>query len=276
VNLSCFNVTKGFNMSYPGLALLTAVVLLAGCQESPATNDAAPTAPQPATETVATSSPPATVDPPAIPKFVPRTADDVFSRMFGAYRNCRSYRDSGVMKRLFKSQLGSRETTERFTTAFSRPDRFRFTKSWTNDDGEREEIVWRNGPEFQYFWNGRPEMKPGESWDQVAQHGQPEGDIIAGLLMTGVKDSWLLNSVGHKLEGTEPIDGHECWRIEAMILNKHPGSFWVDQETYLLRQVQHRRNYSGSATDETTITWQPEFDVDIPESELGLPAPREE
>src|SRR5207249_4186630 len=55
------------------------------------------------------------------------TADEIFAYMVQSYRNCTSYSDSGVVKTIFIMTNGRTRTVEQpFTTAFVRPDRFRF------------------------------------------------------------------------------------------------------------------------------------------------------
>ncbi len=55
------------------------------------------------------------------------TAAQILARMDKVYANCKSYRDTGVVKIVFAETDGSHHTVKRpFATAFVRPDRFRF------------------------------------------------------------------------------------------------------------------------------------------------------
>ena len=72
-----------------------------------------------------------------------RTADDVLKKTFEVYRECRSYGDTGVMTAAIQGPSQGGEKTEKFTAFFARPDRYRFTKSWVNDENEEEQLVWR-------------------------------------------------------------------------------------------------------------------------------------
>jgi outer membrane lipoprotein-sorting protein len=54
------------------------------------------------------------------------TSEEILDRMVEAYSSCKTYQDSGVVKTIFIQNGGERVVEKRFTTAFVRPDRFRF------------------------------------------------------------------------------------------------------------------------------------------------------
>jgi hypothetical protein len=270
--MSRLNFVKRSGVAFRGLVIATATFLLAGCQESPATNGPPASAPRPANAIVATGSPPAADARPGNSSNEPQTADDVLKKMFEVYRECRSYRDTGVMTSAIQGPLAAGVKTEKFTTVFARPERYRFTKSWIKDEEEQEQLVWRNGPEFQIRWNTRPNLKPAESPEMAIGLGHPQSEITANMLMVDVKHSLALDSVGHKLAEDEAIDGHACWLIEARTTKQQPAKFWIDKKSFLLRQFKHSRK-AGVVMDERTITWQPEVNVDIPDSALQLDPP---
>src|SRR5438477_379323 len=77
-------------------------------------------------------------------------AQDVLDRMAKTYAGCKSYHDSGVVKTVFVQANGNRTVEKPFTTAFVRPDRFRFEYKEKEGGGpERRYIVWRQGKEVQ-------------------------------------------------------------------------------------------------------------------------------
>ena len=284
MKMSLFKFAGSSAILFRGLAIATATFLSAGCQDSPATNATPAATSQPANGTAApvaqvapvaagaTGAPPAARAVTANQSSEPRTADDVLMKMFQVYRDCRSYRDTGVMTSILQGPLASGEKTEKFTTLFMRPARFRFTKSWLGEGEEQEQLVWRNGSEFQIRWNTRPQMKAA-SLDDAIGHGRPQSYIIAALLMADVEQhSMMHDTVGHTLAGEEPIDEHPCWHIEAHDTKQQPARLWIDQQSLLLRQFRHSRK-SGAVSDERTITWQPEVNVDIPDSALQLDPP---
>src|SRR5436309_3249582 len=56
----------------------------------------------------------------------PLSAAEILQRMAQTYAACNSYQDSGSVVTVFRSRGGERTTTRPITTAFVRPDRFRF------------------------------------------------------------------------------------------------------------------------------------------------------
>ena len=272
MDMSRINFVNRPGVPFRGLVIATATFLLAGCQEAPATNAIPASAPRPANETVATGSHPAADARSGNSSSEPQTADDVLKKMFEMYRGCRSYRDTGVMTSAIQGPLAAGEKTEKFTTVFARPARYRFTKSWVKDEEEQEQLVWRNGPEFQIRWNTRPNLKPAQSLEMALGLAHPQSEITAAMLMADVRHSLALDTVGHKLAGDEAIDGHSCWLIESLTTKQQPAKFWIEKQSFLLRQFKHSRK-AGAVMDERTITWQPEVNVDIPDSALQLDPP---
>src|SRR4051812_21740201 len=92
------------------------------------------------------------------------TAQDILDRMANAYAGCKSYQDSGQVQTVF-IQLNSRRTDKKpFTTAFVRPDHFRFEyKSIKAGGDEARYIVWRRGAEVQTWWDIRPGVEKPDS-----------------------------------------------------------------------------------------------------------------
>jgi outer membrane lipoprotein-sorting protein len=90
-------------------------------------------------------------------------AQDVLDRMAKAYAGCKSYRDSGVVKTVFIEATGNRDVEKPFTTAFVRPDRFRFEYKEEAGGQERRYIVWRKGKEVQTWWDVKPGVEKPES-----------------------------------------------------------------------------------------------------------------
>src|SRR5262245_26962508 len=91
-------------------------------------------------------------------------AQDVLDRMAKAYASCKSYHDSGVVKTVFVQAGGNWTVEKPFTTAFVRPDRFRFEYKEKDGGGqERRYIVWRKGKEVQTWWDVKPGVEKPES-----------------------------------------------------------------------------------------------------------------
>ncbi len=74
------------------------------------------------------------------------SAQEILDRMAKVYANCKSYRDSGVVKTLFLQDNGKRTVEKPFTTAFERSGRFRFEYRQGLSTTNRY-IIWSNGKE---------------------------------------------------------------------------------------------------------------------------------
>jgi hypothetical protein len=78
--------------------------------------------------------------------------------MIAAYASCQSYMDTGQVKTVYLTQRGRRTEVRPFSTAFVRPDAFRF--EFQNRRGEEEwdrYIVWKQGVVIKSWWTLKPE-----------------------------------------------------------------------------------------------------------------------
>src|SRR5262245_19141697 len=81
-------------------------------------------------------------------------AQDVLDRMAAAYAGCKSYIDSGVVETVFDVPDGKQQTEVKpFTTAFVRPDQFRFEFTMKGGGPARHFVVWRKGKDLQIWWD---------------------------------------------------------------------------------------------------------------------------
>jgi len=92
-------------------------------------------------------------------------ARQILTRMAETYANCKTYQDTGIVKTSF---IGSdRDSVEetRFSTAFVRPDEFRFEYLSKNNSwgfGNRY-IIWCKGHEVLTWWSIDPGTKREQS-----------------------------------------------------------------------------------------------------------------
>ncbi len=74
------------------------------------------------------------------------TANEIINRMADEYAKSKSYSDSGVVKTVFIRTDSRRTVDKPFTTAFIRPDRFRFEyREKKHGNREFRFIVYREG-----------------------------------------------------------------------------------------------------------------------------------
>ena len=220
------------------------------------------------------------------------TAEEILAGMAFMYANCLSYYDSGIVTTLFIEGTGERTVEKPFTTAFIRPDRFRFEYSEMNRFGmEYRYIAWQEGSLVETWWSLRPEIntEPSLAHALAACTGISGGSAhtipalllpaeIAGrklIHMTKLKrlaDGWL-NENGEAVEA-ETAEGLACYRIQGLYAEA-PMTVWIDKGTLMVRRIDRRRQHDGFRT-ETTTTYIPVLNHLIPEDFLAFNPPDEE
>jgi outer membrane lipoprotein-sorting protein len=206
-------------------------------------------------------------------------ARDVLDRMAKAYAGCKSYRDTGVVKIVFVSDTGDRTVERPFKTAFVRPDRFRF--EYTEKQGGRENrfIVWRKGEEVRTWWDVNPGVEKPESL-RLALAGATgvsggSAHTIPTLLLPDEVGGWRLTDLaGAKRIENAKLDEVDCFRIEGKC-DDNLMTLWIDTKTLLVRRIDDRKQFDDFRT-ETTTTYSPVIDEEVPEEALEFDPPREE
>jgi hypothetical protein len=219
------------------------------------------------------------------------TPETILLSMARVYRNCRSYRDSGEVKGILRVEDGRAGSRRPFSTAFVRPDRFRF-RFTDSGLGERTSsyVVWTEGTEVRGWWDAQPGVRAMESLREAL--GTASG--ISGGSSTRVPALLLPRQVaeGPPLATADRIDDGTdrnvaCFRIKGrpravpytvttgghvLTVQDETVTLWIERGTYLLRKVEERKDY-GSYTQETVTTYEPEINVDIPTEELTFTPP---
>jgi outer membrane lipoprotein-sorting protein len=214
------------------------------------------------------------------PKPATPEAKDILDRMARAYAECRTYRDSGVVKTVFITTVGkqtrNRRTVEKpFTTAFVRPDRFRY--EFTNGDSEDRYLAWQKGEEVLVWWYAQPQVQKEKSLG-LALAGAT--GVSSGSAHT-VPSMLLPEEVGgrrpEELPGAKRIedgrfDDADRYRIEGRY-SSGPDTLWIDKKTYLLRRIDQQRSGKDYRTEETT-TYAAFLDEAVPDKMLVFDPPK--
>jgi outer membrane lipoprotein-sorting protein len=206
-------------------------------------------------------------------------AQDVLDRMAKVYAGCKSYHDSGVVKTVFVQADGNRTVEKPFTTAFVRPDRFRFEYK-ENDGGgpERRYIVWRRGKEVQTWWDGKPGVEKPESLNlalagATGVSGESAHTVPALLLPKEVEGRRLTDMTEAKRIADAKLDKVDCSRIEGKFAGR-PTTLWIDQKSFLVRRIDAQMKFHDFRT-ETTTTYDPAIDEEIPDQKLEFDPPKQ-
>jgi outer membrane lipoprotein-sorting protein len=204
-------------------------------------------------------------------------AQDVLDRMAKVYADCKSYRDTGVVKTMFVEATGNRTVEKPFKTAFVRPDRFRF--EYTEKRGGREDryIVWRKGKEVQTWWDVKPGVEKPESLDlalagATGVSSSSAHTIPALLHPKEVSGRRLTEVTGAKRIEDAKLDKADCFRVEGKFADS-PMTLWIDKKMFLVRRIDSQQRFDNFSTEETTA-YDPVIDDEIPDKALEFDPPK--
>lgn len=213
------------------------------------------------------------------PKPEAPSAKQVLDRMARAYADCKSYRDSGIVVTIFVEAGGNRIVEKPFTTAFVRPDRFRFEYKETKDDRQKNRyLVWRNGKKVQTWWDIKPRVEKPESL-RLALAGATgvsggSAHTVPALLLPKELSGRLLTDIteAKRIEDAK-LDKTDCFRVQgkygtsAMIL-------WIDKKTFLVRRIDTQNKFDNFRTEATT-TYDPVINGEIADKMLAFDPPKQ-
>jgi outer membrane lipoprotein-sorting protein len=205
-------------------------------------------------------------------------AKQIVDRMVKAYTDCKSYRDSGIVKTLFVENGGNRTVEKPFTTAFVRPDRFRFEYKETVGDRQMRFIVWSNGKEVQTWWDVKPGIdKPKSLRLALGGAASVSGNSSLNIpqLLLPDKMNWRrLALMEPKRAKDGKLDKVDCFRVEGKY-GGNPITLWIDMKTYLVRRIDEQAKFDNFRTEQTT-TYDPIIDQKITDKmlEFDPPAPK--
>ena len=207
-------------------------------------------------------------------------AKRIIDRMSKAYTDCKSYRDSGVVKTLFVEKGGNRTVEKPFTTAFVRPDRFRFEYKEQIAVGGRQMrfIIWSKGKEVQTWWDVKPGIDKPKSLalalGGAAGVSSNSSLNIPQLLLLNEMDWRRLALTNPKRAKDGKLDKVDCFRVEGKY-GGNPITLWIEKKTYLVRRIDEQAKFDDFRTEQTT-TYDPIIDKKITDKmlEFDPPAPK--
>jgi len=217
----------------------------------------------------------------------PLTAAQILTSMADTYKSCKSYSDSGIVKITYKKADGNKTEENPFTTAFIRPDRFRFEfrdqfefKALNVQVISRENhyIVWRQGKEVQAWWDidRSPNKKPESLGVAIGgatgvSHGSAH--IIPALLLPEEVHGRRLTDVTDAIHAEDARLGmYECFCIKGKLAN-FPITIWVEKGTFLIRRIDTQKTFENVSTDETT-TYDPVINGEVTDKMLEFNPPK--
>jgi len=216
--------------------------------------------------------------------------EDILAKMAKAYATCKSYQDTGTVKTVFIQTTGERIIEKPFTTAFVRPDQFRFEYKKKVDSYLKEKpcyIVWRKGSEVLTWFNARSDVIEKAKSLSMAISGATgvsgsSAHTIPALLLPEIGGSKLSVIKEAKMLKDGIFDNVKCFRIQGKFTISHdngkvvrkPTTIWIDKHTFLVRRIDKETVFTKAnfRTKKTTIYY-PSLNGSIPNKMLELDPP---
>jgi outer membrane lipoprotein-sorting protein len=224
------------------------------------------------------------------PRPVP-SADDVLARSQAAYAALKSYADTGTVDTEIGPPEGVLREHHTFKTAYRAPRHFLF--DFVREDNADRFVVWADDEAFHTWWQatGVAETYPkGEAAGAFVAGEEPTEHALMQL------SPWLFPHAdltgpltefgGASLAGTEPIDGHSCYKLAGVgksvyratgrVVNVRRMTVWIDVQTLLVRRVFEDTAEGGAAStlNRTTATFDPQVNPTLDDARFVFTPPK--
>lgn len=208
-------------------------------------------------------------------------AKEVLAAMAKTYASCRTYQDRGKVQITFIEPKGSRIQEICFSTAFVRPDRFRFEYlDWDFFKQQRHFIICEEGATVKAWWDIEPGVKTPKSLELAlaGATGVSAGSahtIPALLLPEEVGGKRLTDLLEPSLAADEAVSGEDCYVIKGHFLAKDkkvPTTVWISKKSHLVLQTERRTDFDNFSTIQVT-TYMGRINEEVPAASLAFNPP---
>jgi outer membrane lipoprotein-sorting protein len=206
------------------------------------------------------------------------TAVDILTRMKKVYANAQTYHDKGLVKVVIRFPERDHTVKKPFTTAFIRPNRFRFEYKDIEPLVKTSTfIAYQNGQDIKAHWDldeGVSQITSiGEALATAAGISGGSARTVPTMLLpeeSRFRNPILLYSPKRAVD--EVIEGIDCYRIKD--LNDYRDlTLWIDKETFLLRKIYTYQDFQDSQAESTT-TYKPILNGVVTEKMLEFGSPK--
>ncbi len=158
-----------------------------------------------------------------------------------------------------------------FTTAFVRPDRFRFEYKETQQGGQvYRYIIWANAKEVKTWWDIRPGIETPKSLELAL--GAAVG--VSSYSSINISELLMPELMGsHRLVLNEPkraedgkLDKVEYYRVEGKF-GSEPITVWIDKKSNLVRRIDEQAKFNDFRTEQST-TYNPTINEKVTDKML--------
>jgi hypothetical protein len=230
--------------------------------------------------------------------------EEILSAVERMYSRCRTYQDRGCVSTRFLNPDGTpqHDSVKPFTTAFIRPDRFRFEFTDSiGDGGQCRYLIVANGLEVKSWWDVSPGVECRESLGMALAgatgvSGGSAHTVPALLMPDEVSGRRLLaGAVYTRLEDGD-LDGRACYRVTRHVIRtpeqkqeirehqfraigcaapepeRDPEVFWIERDTLLVRRIEEKMRFPDFRTESVT-TYEADVDGFVPDDHLVFDPP---
>ena len=209
------------------------------------------------------------------------------------YASCRTYRDTGKVNQVVRDARGQEQgigeiKPRKITTAFVRPDKFRFEFDDERRGKLTRHLIWMGDRKVKTWWDIRPGVQTPMSLELAlgAAAGVTESSsvTIPPLLLPELLNRPKAMSEGPgklSLLEDEAIGPHACRRLrrryEALNFQTKKNfevvvTYWIDAKTSAIRRVVQEMQLDEFRSV-GTLDLEPEFDVELPVAALAFDPP---
>ncbi len=219
-------------------------------------------------------------------------ANALVERLQSLYGSCKAYSDRGQVTSILPREEGDQLIHyQTFSTAFVRPDKFRFEFRDRFPEGQfGRYVVWREGALVKTWWYAHnPTVKVEEALGLglAGATGVSHGAAVTipQLLMPKeVGARGLFEDTSAEVVGSEECQGRDCVKIQTVGSSGH--FVWVEMASGLVVRIEERTQISyqtsgfirkmtvgtGALDSWTIISYKPEIDTEILPAELEFGA----
>lgn len=206
-------------------------------------------------------------------------AATIMEIMAQTYSSSSTYRDTGAVSNktsILGIDIEALSEPIRFSTAFVRPDRFRFEFEYQFSERDWYRYVVHADPTgARTTWDIEPgiteEQSLGLALAGATGVSRGAAHTIPALLIPETVGGWRLTELESLSRiGNGVINGRECLKIRGEHPAGPPVIIWIDPETFLIKRIEERLTLMLFVHNDLTTDYTSEIDIRIDPDELRL------
>jgi len=212
------------------------------------------------------------------------SAQQIVDQMNSTYLSCRSYLDTGEVRTVYLEERGKRTSLMPFSTAFVRPASFRFEfRSRRGEEEWDQYIIWRQDDAVKSWWSIRPEIRTDRSFSMsisgaTGVSSKASLTVPSMLMPDELRANPIKALTGLRLVGEEKIGTQDAYKLESQDFRGFPTTLWIDKQKFVLLRIFEKKKITrtdgkGEFETETTTTYTPQLNEDVPASKLVFDPP---